>query len=90
MVQKTMQDLKSNCENFSETLSLQMDEILDKMDSFDQAGKCSQPIKHQPITRTNLTPVNPKRLKAAQRSANQIKLMPWCRKAKKMKPLSLT
>ena len=44
MVQKTMQDVKSSCENFSETLLLQMDEKLDGMDSVHQAGKCSQPI----------------------------------------------
>ena len=73
----------SNCENFSETLSLQMDEMLDGMDFVDQAGKCSQPIKHQPITRTNLTPVNPKRLKAWEKSAHQIKLRPWCKKQRK-------
>ena len=44
MVQKTVQDVKSKCENFSETLLVQMDGMLDGMDSVHQAGKCSQPI----------------------------------------------
>ena len=64
VVQKTLQDVENEYENFSETLPLQIDEIVDDMDAVDEACTRSQPILEQPVTRTSLTPANPKKFKS--------------------------